>query len=83
MKVVSRYKIGPLFTPPVVSKVEGPLATLVMASAGGGTNWPGGSYDPETQHPVRRSRRTSISQLGLVPPAPIRRSISTTSRATR
>jgi len=49
VKLVSRYKIGPLFTPAVVSKVEGPLATLHMPLAGGGSNWPGGSYDPETQ----------------------------------
>ena len=48
MKLVSRYKIGPMFTPPVVSKREGPLATLTLRAAGGGTNWPGGSYDPET-----------------------------------
>ena len=27
-KVISKYKIGPVFTPPVVSKVEGPLGTL-------------------------------------------------------
>ncbi len=68
-KVISRYKIGPVFTPPVVSKPDGPLATLVMASAGGGTNWPGGSYDPETHIFYANSQR-SISQLGLVPPRP-------------
>ena len=66
-KVISRYKIGPIFTPPVVSKAEGPLATLSMASAGGGTNWPGGSYDPETNILYVNSQR-SVSQLGLVPP---------------
>ena len=49
MQLVSKYRIGPIFTPPVVSKMEGPLATLAMATAGGGTNWPGGSFDPETQ----------------------------------
>ena len=48
VKLVSRYQLGGVFTPPVVSKAEGPLATLAMATAGGGTNWPGGSYDPET-----------------------------------
>jgi quinoprotein glucose dehydrogenase len=68
-KVLSKYKIGPVFTPPVVSKVEGPLATLVMASGGGGTNWPGGSYDPETGILYANSQK-SISQLGLVPPRP-------------
>jgi quinoprotein glucose dehydrogenase len=67
LQVVSKYKIGPVFTPPVVSRAEGPLATLVMASAGGGTNWPGGSYDPET-HILYANSQKSISQLGLVPP---------------
>jgi quinoprotein glucose dehydrogenase len=66
-KVISKYKYGPVFTPPVVSKVEGPLATLVLASAGGGTNWPGGSYDPETSILYVNSQK-SVSQLGLVPP---------------
>ena len=61
----TRY--GPIFTPPVVSKVEGPLATLVLAAAGGGTNWPGGSYDPETNILYVNSQK-SVSQLGLVPP---------------
>ena len=48
VKLVSRYKIGPLFTPPVVSKWEGPLATLMLPNVTGGANWQGGSLDPET-----------------------------------
>ena len=48
VKLVSKYKIGPMFTPPVVSKLDGPLGTLVMRRTAGGTNWPGGSFDPET-----------------------------------
>ena len=36
LKVASRYKLGPLFTPPVVSTWPGPLATLMLPSAGGG-----------------------------------------------
>jgi len=68
-QLVSKYKLGPVFTPPVVSKVEGPLATLYMAGAGGGTNWPGGSYDPET-HILYVNSQKSPSQLGLVPPRP-------------
>ena len=68
-QIVSKYKLGPIFTPPVVSKVEGPLATLYMASGGGGTNWPGGSFDPET-HILYVNSQKSPSQLGLVPPRP-------------
>ena len=48
LKLASRYKLGPIFTPPVVSKAEGPRATLTLGTAQGGTNWPGASYDPET-----------------------------------
>jgi quinoprotein glucose dehydrogenase len=65
-RLASRYKMGPWFTPPVVSKVEGPLATLTIGAAGGGTNWPGGSFDPETGV-LYVSSNKNLSQLGLVP----------------
>jgi quinoprotein glucose dehydrogenase len=67
VKLVSKYTMGPLFTPPVVSMADGPLATLVLPFANGGTNWPGGSYDPET-HVLYVYSQTNIGQLGLVPP---------------
>jgi len=67
VKMVQMYRIGPIFTPPSVSKKEGPLATLVLPSATGGSNWPGASYDPET-HTVYAFSQTNISPLGLVPP---------------
>jgi quinoprotein glucose dehydrogenase len=68
-KLVSRYKIGPVFTPIVVSKAEGPLATIQLAVNSGGTVWAGGSYDPETHIMYVYSRR-SPSALGLVKPDP-------------
>jgi quinoprotein glucose dehydrogenase len=66
LKAVSKYHLGPVFTPAVVSKPEGPYATLSMATAGGGTNWPGGSYDPETHIAYIPSQR-EIWSIGLVP----------------
>ncbi len=68
-KRVARYRIGPIFTPPVVSKVEGPLATIALAATSGGTNWQGGSYDPETHIFYAPSQR-SVSVMGLVPGTP-------------
>ena len=68
-KVVAKYKIGPIFTPPVVSKADGPLATLQLAVNGGGTVWAGGSYDPETHVMYVYSRR-SPSPIGLIKPDP-------------
>jgi len=71
LKIASRYQLGPIFTPPVVSKWEGPLATLALATNQGGTNWAGGSYDPETHIAYIPSQR-SLGQLGLVPGDPNR-----------
>jgi quinoprotein glucose dehydrogenase len=65
VKFVAKYKIGPLFTPPVVSKIDGPLGTLMLPSAGGGANWPGGSFDPETKIFYVYSQTTPTS-LGLI-----------------
>ena len=45
-RIVSNYRMGPIFTPPTVSVPEGPWGTLMLPSQAGGTNWPGASYDP-------------------------------------
>jgi len=71
VKVVSRYKIGPIFTPPVVSKFPSPLATLMLPNATGGANWQGGAFDPETKMFYIFSN-TSPTPLGLVKPDPTR-----------
>ena len=67
IKLVSRYKLGPVFTPPVVSNVNGPLGTLIVGYPNGGTNWAGGSFDPQTHIYYVFSQRVAGS-LGLVPP---------------
>ena len=64
LKIASRYKIGPIFTPPPVSRVEGPIAGF---RSSGGTNWPGGSFDPET-HVAYIPSFTAMPILGLLPP---------------
>jgi len=68
VKVTSKYKLGPIFTPPAASKVEGPLATLTLGTASGGTNWPGASYDPETHIVYASACNACLDPLGLVPP---------------
>jgi quinoprotein glucose dehydrogenase len=69
LQIASRYKLGPVFTPPVESKAEGPLATLALATNSGGTNWPGGSFDPQTNIAYVFSQK-SLGVLGLVRPDP-------------
>lgn len=69
LEVASWHKLGPIFTPPVVSRIEGPLGTLMAPSQQGGTNWQGGSFDPETKILYVPSNSSVIS-LGLTPPYP-------------
>ena len=67
VKLVSLYKMGPIFTPPVVSKWEGPRGTLIMPEVTGGANWQGGSFDPETKR-FYIFTNVAIASLGLTPP---------------
>jgi len=64
------YRLGPMFLPPSVSKVEGPLASLTIGTLGGGTNWPGASYDPELHTVFAQAANAGVSPLGLVEPPP-------------
>jgi quinoprotein glucose dehydrogenase len=69
MKLVEKYVHGPIFTPPSVSTVDGTIGSLVSPGPLGGSNWPGGSYDPEL-HNVYVFSQSVISSFGLVPPRP-------------
>ncbi len=66
---IALYRIGPMFTPPAVSRTTGPIATLTLGAQGAATNWPGGSFDPETGV-LYVASESSLRPLGLVPPPP-------------
>jgi quinoprotein glucose dehydrogenase len=66
---IALYRIGPIFTPPSLSRKEGPIATLAMGAQGAATNWPGGSFDPETGI-LYVASESSPRAMGLVPPPP-------------
>ena len=68
VELTKKFKFGPIYTPPVLSRVEGPLALLTLATASGGTNWPGASYDPETHTVYASACDACLTRLGLVPP---------------
>jgi quinoprotein glucose dehydrogenase len=46
--IVKEYKIGPLFTPPIVAGEGGLRATLQIPAAQGAALWQGAAWDPET-----------------------------------
>jgi len=65
---LSRYKPGPLFNPPILGTTEGMLGSLSIGNLGGGTNWPGGGYDPETHVAFAPASNAGVNSHSLVTP---------------
>jgi quinoprotein glucose dehydrogenase len=70
LELVKRYKVGPLYTPPIMGDVKGLLGTLSIGNMGGGTNWPGAGFDPETNVFYSHVGNGSINVLSIAPPRP-------------
>jgi len=58
--------MGPLYTPPALARPGGPQGTLMLPMDVGGANWPGGSFDPETNRLYIHSH-TTVFTLPNVP----------------
>src|SRR5213596_1194958 len=68
LEAAKRYRLGPVFLPPLVSKAEGPIAALTAGTLSGGVNWPGSAYDPEMHAFFTHACNACIAPLGLVAP---------------
>src|ERR1700740_2764322 len=64
--IASKYTLGPVYKPPPESKLDGTWGTLTGGTASGGTNWPGGSYDPETHTVYAFACNACAEPIGLV-----------------
>jgi quinoprotein glucose dehydrogenase len=67
VKLTSMYKMGPIFTPPVAGKWDGPRGTLIIPEVTGGANWQGGSFDPDTKR-FYIFTNVAIASLSLAQP---------------
>ena len=68
MEIISHYKTGGIFTPPTVATKDGSWGSLMVLATNGGTNWPGGAYDPETQMLYAYSQNVT-TYMSMVPPS--------------
>ncbi|MDA1094755.1 MAG: pyrroloquinoline quinone-dependent dehydrogenase [Acidobacteria bacterium] len=50
LDIVEDFVIGPIFTPPIVAGHDGKQGVIQLPGIIGGSNWPGGSIDPETSY---------------------------------
>src|SRR5204863_534856 len=63
-----RYQNDVVYLPPMVGDVNGQLGAITMGAANGGTNWPGGGYDPETHTVFAVAATASIAAESVAPP---------------
>ncbi len=68
LELISHYKTGGIFTPPTVATRDGSWGSLMVLATNGGTNWPGGAYDPQTQMLYAYSQNVT-TYMSLVPPS--------------
>jgi quinoprotein glucose dehydrogenase len=69
LQLTEGYKMGPIFTPPVIS-TSTQRGTLTVGTSFGATNWPGGSYDPETHIFYVQACNLCMRIIGLFKPKP-------------
>ncbi|HEY6392507.1 MAG TPA: pyrroloquinoline quinone-dependent dehydrogenase, partial [Bryobacteraceae bacterium] len=65
---VARYKVGPMFNPPVIGDPKGFLGGINLGNASGGTNWPGAGYDPETHIVYAQANQSAVTPISLRTP---------------
>jgi quinoprotein glucose dehydrogenase len=68
---IKRYKVGPVgmpYNPPVLGSLSGLLGAINIGNLGGGTNWPGGGYDPEGHTAYVQAANAGIGGTSLVAP---------------
>jgi quinoprotein glucose dehydrogenase len=67
LKILERYRWEEsLFSPPVAGDVKGLLGSVQVGNTLGGTNWPGGGYDPESHVVFVMASNAGVSGYSVV-----------------
>jgi quinoprotein glucose dehydrogenase len=59
---------GGVYNPPLLGDVNGVLGAINIGATSGGTNWPGGAFDPETGIIYAPASTSYLDNLSLAPP---------------
>ena len=59
---------GGRYNPPIMGEVGGVLGAVNNGATGGGSSWPGASFDPETGIVYAQAQSSSLDNLTLTPP---------------
>ncbi len=66
-KIASYYKMGPVYTAPILAKKGGPYGVINLPGYIGGINWPGGAYDPDTFTVYTYSQTNLLTTGSIIP----------------
>jgi quinoprotein glucose dehydrogenase len=66
LELISHYRTGGIYQPPMTGSLDGIFGALFTPASQGGTNWPGGCYDPET-HKVFVFSQATVQSDTIVP----------------
>ena len=68
--ILARYRVAGMFNPMLIGDPKGKLGSINMGNGGGGTNWAGGGYDPETHIFYANADNSGVQGRSLrTPPA--------------
>jgi quinoprotein glucose dehydrogenase len=67
--IIARYRVAGMFNPALIGDPKGLLGAINIGNGGGGTNWNGAGYDPETHIVYAQAENSGITGFSLrVPP---------------
>jgi len=70
LTVLAHYRIAGMYNPMLVGDPKGLLGAVNLGNGGGGTNWAGGGYDPETHIFYAQADNSGIQGRSLRTPPP-------------
>jgi quinoprotein glucose dehydrogenase len=68
--ILAQYRVAGMFNPMLIGDPKGKLGSINMGNGGGGTNWAGGGYDPETHIFYAQADNSGIQGRSLRTPPP-------------
>ena len=70
LDLLSRYRVAGMFNPALIGDPKGLLGAINIGNGGGGTNWNGAGYDPETHIVYAQAENMGIAATSLRTPPP-------------
>jgi quinoprotein glucose dehydrogenase len=68
LTIMSHYRVAGMYNPMLVGDAKGFYGAINIGNGGGGTNWAGGGYDPETHIFYAQADNSGIQGRSLRPP---------------